>query len=485
MTTRTNSKTPPAPPCGGILQALPTEIRDQQPAPDPLADLLAQISRQKVPLGSLNRMWALGSMQAKITLAYLAFWLRSGFADANEKQRLRNDTHLQAALKLLGTMGYLRGAVMKIGQMLGNLPELLPEEFGDTLATLHFEAPPMHYALIREVLRDELGGDPGELFAYFERQAFAAASLGQVHRARLKSGEEVAVKIQYPNIAATIRADMRNLRTLLKPMRLAGDWQYLQDNLDDLEEMLLRETDYRQEAQALTRAGELFQDEGRIIVPALQPEFSSRRVLTMQYLPGQHLQQFLASNPTQERRDHCGAMLYTALTRLWYGTGAVYADPHPGNFLFLADGRLGLLDFGCTRTFTQAEWQLQLETDAAVLSGDTAALDACIAKACRHGGVEQLAPERLAVIRRSGDWLAEPALTAGPFDFSNAENYRAGMAIYLEMLQQGSARYFPVYNWTNRFFLGLRTMLYRLGARFDYGQIYRQNRQQLLETGRA
>ncbi len=114
---------------------------------------------------------------------------------------------------------------MKVGQTLVNFDDLLPDELVKTLEQLHFEAPPMHYALVREHLHNELGGDPETIFAEFETTAFAAASLGQVHRARLKTGEPVAVKVQYPGIARTIRSDFRNLIAVLTPMRLSKDWQ--------------------------------------------------------------------------------------------------------------------------------------------------------------------------------------------------------------------------------------------------------------------
>ncbi|MEW6426917.1 MAG: AarF/ABC1/UbiB kinase family protein [Thermodesulfobacteriota bacterium] len=483
--TRTPDNTVPPSRVRRLLAALPEEISGRRPAPDPLADLLAAIALKKVPAGSFARMWSLGSMQAKIAMAYLACWLRSGFADADARERLRNETHLTAALQLFGTMGYLRGAIMKVGQMLASLPDLLPEAFADTLAALHFEAPSMHYSLIREVVQDELGAEPDEVFAAFDRRAFAAASLGQVHRARLRTGEEVAVKIQYPNIAATIRADMSNLRRVLSPMRLSPDWQYLGNSLDDLEQMLGRETDYAQEALFLRRAADALKDDARLVVPALYPEYSGRRVLTMQLLPGQHLRQFLAGNPSQALRDRFGALVYTALSRLWYRTGSVYADPHPGNFLFMDDGRLGLIDFGCCRQFTREEWLLQQATDEAVLNRDDNALNDILARVCIYDTPDAMKPEQLAVLRRYAYWLAEPAVTDGAFDFGNTANYTAGIDIFRQMLRMGHGHYFPVYNWTHRFFLGLRTMLYRLGARFDYGAIYRQNRREIAGGGPA
>ena len=233
-------------------------------------------------------------------MTYLAAWLRSGFADQNHKARLHSEAHLAAGLKLLATMGYLRGAVMKVGQIMANLPEVVPEEIAETLGALHFEAQPMHYAMVREVFLDELGHAPENLFGEFDKKAFAAASLGQVHRARLKSGQEVAVKVQYPHMARTIKADLANLHFLLKPLTRARDWQYLKEGLRDVEEMLGMEADYRQEAQFCRAAGQLFEATADgVVIPKVYEQFSSRKILTMDYLPGLHLQDFLATSPPQ------------------------------------------------------------------------------------------------------------------------------------------------------------------------------------------
>lgn len=174
-------------------------------APSAALDVLRErLSRGPVPLGAVRRLSLLGSLQAKVAVAYLFYWIRSWFHDAGERERDLAETHLAVALKLLDSMAYLRGAAMKAGQTLANFPDIVPDEIVETLERLHFEAPPMHYSLIREQLHRELGGDPEDVFEDFEREAFAAASLGQVHRARLKGGEEVAVKVQYPGIG---RAD--------------------------------------------------------------------------------------------------------------------------------------------------------------------------------------------------------------------------------------------------------------------------------------
>ena len=149
-----------------------------------LEQLFGSLHNKPVPTGRLTRLWTLGSMQAKIAAAYFAYWIRSGYSTKDEKERLLNETHLKAALNLVGTMSYLRGVLMKLGQFLACYPKILPGEFVDLLNTLCFEAPPMHYALIREHVRNELGADPVELFLEFETKTFAAASLGQVDRAQ-------------------------------------------------------------------------------------------------------------------------------------------------------------------------------------------------------------------------------------------------------------------------------------------------------------
>src|SRR5690349_19206267 len=182
-----------------------------------LPELLDAWSQRPVPVGRFRRLGMLGTLQAKIAAAYLFYWLRGWFKNADENKRLLAETHWRTAVRLLDSMSYMRGAAMKVGQTLASFPNVAPSQVADTLAQLHFEAPAMHWSLLKEMVTNELGDDPENLFASFDKRAFAAASLGQVHAAKLKSGEEVAVKIQYPGIARTIREDMSNLLLFMLP----------------------------------------------------------------------------------------------------------------------------------------------------------------------------------------------------------------------------------------------------------------------------
>jgi len=456
-----------------LVDALPKES-----ATDPtglrLARLITDISDKRMPTNSFSRIWTLGSLQAKVALGYFAYWLSSRFADADERQRLKSEAHLAAALKLFGTMGYLRGAVMKVGQMLANLPEVVPEEFAQVLSALHFEAPPMHYAMVREVFLDEFGREPEEVFASFDRQAFAAASLGQVHRARLHSGEEVAVKIQYPGIARTIKADLRNLRVLLQPLCLTRDWQDTLNKLAEIERMLLMETDYEQEARFGRDARLVFSEADRIAVPLVYEEFSSKRVLTTEYLRGCHLDEFIASEPSQEKKDRFTHLLTVATFRLFYRLRWLPADPHPGNFIFMEDGRLGLIDFGCTLEMSDEDWLVSNEPIQAVFDRDELRLNLAIAKACLFDNPQQMTADHLETVKRGFLWFMEPWLQEGLFDFGDREFFLRGIDNIVEMARKRYTRSVPMTIWSNRFTLGGRAFCYKLQGRCEFRKIYQQ-----------
>ena len=451
-----------------LLAALPAAEGEPEERLDAvlLQRLFDRQGRRRVPVGALQRLGTLGALQAQIFLAYAAWWVRSWFRSAERNEQALVETQLRVALKLVAGMSYLRGAVMKVGQTLANLPGVVPDEIVDTLERLHFQAPPMHFALLREHVRNELGGEPEEVFAAFDARAFAAASLGQVHRARLKSGEEVAVKVQYPGIGASIRADFRNLLGLMLPMRVSKDWDNLKAQLEDLRRVLEWETDYEKEADFQCKARSLFREDDQVVVPRVYEQHSTRRVLTMELLGGAHVHDFLAGNPSQELRDHFGALIVRAWDRLFFAGRVNYADLHPGNILFMADGRLGLLDFGCVRPFSDEEWGLMRMAMRAMDGGR----EDLLRYMKRSVGLAEDSPmgaEHQRLLERLIEWSWRPGRCRGQFDFGDGGILREGVEIFRELTRKHCTRGEPLCVLSARMFFGLFSMLYRLRARVD------------------
>ena len=458
-----------------LIAALPqdTEVPESALPDERLRQILADVAQRPVPVGSLHRLWTLGELSAQVSLAYFALWVRGWFSDAEARKQRVMETNLRVALKIFHRLAYLRGAMIKLGQTAGHLPELLPPEIADTLDRLHFEAPPMHYSLIRAVLENEFGRGPEELFASFEKEAFAAASIGQVHRARLRSGEEVAVKIQYPGISRTIDADFRNLNALLFPLRLGNDWEFVKPQFAEVHRMLNQEADYRQEAESQRKARELFTPEDSIVVPRVFDDYSTSRVLTTEFLRGRHLTGFLATNPPQALRDRFGTLLERAHLRMYYAY-MNHADSNPGNFLFMEDGRLGLLDFGCIQYYGAEEREI-LRLGEGLIAEDEGAVKALFNVAFLHPSEGDPAADKYWRLgEMSRNWMMEPLRCDGPFDFGDEGHLQRGYEFIRQMMRERVMRGHPMYVYYQRFIWGAKALLYRLRARVDMKELHRQ-----------
>lgn len=448
-----------------LMAALPEEETSLgEIAPQAGPSELTRSQLRPIPLGRFRRFTLLGTLQAKIAAAYLFHWLRGWFKSADQNQRLLAETHWQSALRLLDSMTYLRGAVMKAGQLLGNLPDIAPNEFVETLERLHFDAPPMHWSLLREMVINELGDDPEKLFAEFDKRACAAASLGQVHRARLKSGEPVAVKIQYPGIARTIRDDFRNLTPFLLPARLSKDWEYTKAQFDDLRRRIELETNYEVEADNLEKARALFQEDDGVIIPRVIRQLSTSRVLTMQRIDGMHLDGFLARNPSQSERNEFARKLIRAWYRMLYAGRMLYGDFHPGNFLFCQDGKLGVIDFGFMLQFDDTEWRLLEMTDRALTTGRR---DDRIAAIKAWSDITDDETDRIELLDQWADWCWRARYCGGEFDFSDTADFRRGVELFLEAARRRYTRARPSTPAISRQHFGWRAILYRLKAQVD------------------
>lgn len=452
-----------------LIKSLP----DESAQPDRLPEPLASASLRPVPVGRLRRIGLLGTLQAKIAAAYLFYWLRGWLLSADDRERLLTETHWRTAVRVLDSMGYLRGAVMKVGQTLANFPDIAPKEFVETLERLQYNAPPMHWSLLREMVHNELGDDPENLFASFEKRAFAAASLGQVHRTQLRSGETAAMKIQYPGIARTITEDFKNLLLFLSPSRLQSDWVYIKDQMEDLRFRLETEVDYRKEAATQEKARLLFRGEDGIVVPKVYPELSTDRVLTMDYLEGIHLEEFLRSNPSQERRNEVGRKITRAWYRLFAAGRLLYADFHPGNILILPEDRIGLIDFGFVVPLEGKLWEILGRMDRCFVTGGRAVLEAA-AKEWQYITDDPAEAERLNLSVEFIEWTCRSRTLGGDFDFGDEADFRQGIDLAVKYMRRRYGRSHPTSMAVTRHNFGFRAVLYRLKAKFNLQAIAKE-----------
>jgi predicted unusual protein kinase regulating ubiquinone biosynthesis (AarF/ABC1/UbiB family) len=297
------------------------------------------------PSGRLARLGKVAAMSARGSagLAVRALRKVTG-SDTQETERSALGHVVQA-------LGEMKGAAMKLGQALSMEVDALPPELRQIVARLQSEAPPIAFEEIAAIIEEELGAPPERLFAEFDPKPLAAASLGQVHAARLEDGREVVLKVQYPGIVEALESDFSNLSVVA---RAAGFTSKLLDGRDYVEELrreISLETDYLLEAERARSFHALLAPEGDLLAPEPIPERSTSRVLCLTRVRGQTLQRFIDSNPDAGARWRVSEQLIRAVHGPFFSAARIHADPHPGNFLVTEDGRLALLDFGCVKSF--------------------------------------------------------------------------------------------------------------------------------------
>jgi predicted unusual protein kinase regulating ubiquinone biosynthesis (AarF/ABC1/UbiB family) len=280
-------------------------------------------------------------------------------AAGERRQLLREDLALQTAEDVADTLGTMKGVMMKIGQMASYVDDGLSPGVRRTLSRLQDSVPPMSGELAAQVVREELGLPPERAFARWDPQPIAAASIGQVHRAVTLDGRAVAVKVQYPGIAETIAADLRNVALLRRMLRITAPAQDVDALLTELRDRVVEELDYRREAANQRLLAAYYDDHPTIYVPGIISELSTRRMVTSELSGGARFAE-LASWP-QGERDLAAETIYRFVFRSLYEVGAFNGDPHPGNYLFHRGGRVTFLDFGLVKHFTPAELQPLLQ----------------------------------------------------------------------------------------------------------------------------
>ncbi len=270
--------------------------------------------------------------------------IKRAFMSKEQKEISQKETHQEIAKVIIDTLGTLKGVSVKIAQQVALGLPFLPQEYLDEISKSFNAIPPINKALIRKIIKQELGAYPQEIFDSFESEAFGAASLGQVHLAE-KDGEKLAVKVQYPGIAKSIDSDMSVLKFALTRFAKGGRVDHL---MDEVEARLKEEVDYELEAKQTEYFRTHLNNEA-IMIAKIHPELSTKKVLVSSFLAGDDFQTFVASNPTKEQRDHYAQLIFDSFFIGLYKLRMIHADPNPGNFIFMEDAKLGIIDFGCVK----------------------------------------------------------------------------------------------------------------------------------------
>ena len=369
-----------------------------------------------MPVSKMSRTAVAGGAAMKIGAKKLSLLSKKPFLskDAFQSESVRHEN--ESAKTLFAALSQLRGTALKIAQILSLETEMLPEAYRKELQKSYYQVPPLNRAVVRRLVISELGREPEAIFKDFESEAFAAASLGQVHRATSHKGEKLAVKVQYPGVSTTIKNDLELVKSYLVPYFKSS---YVLDATKEVEARLAEEVDYQHELKN-TRWFKEHVKTPRVSIPKTYEAYSTKAVLTTELLSGQHIEAWLETNPSQEARNACAQTIWDLCMESFFAGGKMHTDPNPGNYLFGEDGAIGLIDFGSVKDYT-AEFRRDISHlwNAHIRRDHKTVREYYIGFGISPSGYDELYKGSFGEF---GEWLAIPFKTE-IFDFRDNQEY--------------------------------------------------------------
>lgn len=299
--------------------------------------------QQKVTSSKLGRAAKLVGTGAKIGGNYLKYYAKKSVLGKDDKEVLHEDN----AGDIYQSLSNLKGSALKVAQMLSMDKNILPRAYSEKFTMSQYSAPPMSAPLVMKTYKSATGKYPTQDFDQFDGKSLAAASIGQVHLAQ-KGSKKFAIKIQYPGVADSIKSDLKLVKPVANAMFGLSEKE-MKKYFEEVEEKLMEETQYDLELKRGQEIADGCQHIDRLVFPQYYPEFSNNKVLVMDYLEGKHLKEYLQTNPSQENKNRVAQALWDFYEYQLHTQRAIHADPHPGNFLFQEDGKVGVIDFGCIK----------------------------------------------------------------------------------------------------------------------------------------
>ncbi len=374
---------------------------------------------------------------------------------------------------LTSVLGNLKGPLMKVGQFLATVPGALPPEYAEMFLSLQMNAPPMGWAFVRRRMVRELGADWQNRFLEFSQQAIAAASLGQVHRAKDTMGNNLACKLQYPAMASIIQADLAQLKLVLS---LYENWSSALDTTEVQEEIALRlaeELDYQNEAQNIAIYQHIFQgkeDTYAVHIPSVFNDLSTKRLLTLSWMEGQSL--LTKTEAPEEERNILSRRLFMAWYYPFYHFGVIHGDPHPGNYTVRENNHLNILDFGCVRIFPPPFIQGVIDLYRALQQENQ---DLAV-KAYEAWGFKNLNKEMIDIITQWARLLYSPLLDdrVRPIQdiLDGSLGWETATKVHAELERLGGIRPPKEFVFMDRAAVGIGSVIMRLKAEQNWHQLF-------------
>jgi predicted unusual protein kinase regulating ubiquinone biosynthesis (AarF/ABC1/UbiB family) len=371
---------------------------------------------KKIETGRLVRALKLGGIATRMTGSVIRRKLKHLAQSDNDKVEALAGAALENAQQLVEVMGQMKGAAMKVGQILSSDPDLVHPEFARRLASLQRQAPPMDFGTLSAQVERSLDQPIDAVFKYFDPEPIGAASIGQVHRATLFDGREVAVKIQYPGIADSIESDLENMGSLLKLGRVLMTRERADDILVEAREAILQEADYLAEAKNLSRFRELFSEWEGVRIPEPIHELTRGQLLVMEFVEGVPFDEGLNAIPDPVERNAIAKRFVSLFVHMFHELQLLHADPHPGNFLLDDENNIVLLDFGCVREFDEKVADGILELLVAYWADDVDRMKT-VYREQGYGSPNMSMPSN-EQLRRYHRMILEPMTHDAPFRFS-------------------------------------------------------------------
>lgn len=363
---------------------------------------------EKIPTSRVRRTATVATLAA--SEAVKQFGTRAANVTRGEEasEEAMSRRQLETAKQIVAVLGTMKGAAMKLGQVMsfldmGIVPEEHREEFQLELAKLRDAAPTVSFKQMKRVIEEDLEEPISKIFASFDEEPIAAASIGQVYRATLKDGgREVAVKVQYPGVAGAVRADMQNLDMIMRLLKRMTPGMDVKAITGEIKERIVEELDYELEAQNQRSLARIFAGHPFIVVPEVVSSLSRERVMVSEFVRGVGFEEL--KGRSQQERDRIGEIVFRFFLGCLYRHRQFSGDPHPGNFLLLEDGRIAFLDFGLFKRLDAAPVELELACQRAVAEGDSATLHAVLASSGFLPEPERVDPDNLLAFIRDAIW---------------------------------------------------------------------------------